>query len=140
MPSVIESWNTAQDNKHSMHAMFQELSAGNNRNNRNNRSNSNYLNSPAHVSSTKATMMRYLPSEPPPSPGIQTHYQHPPLSAPGEPNANFAPDFRGCLSCGDANQVFGSFPMKVAPPATIERLQHRNYNIKFNRPQPDLSQ
>ena len=128
---AVESWNATQDDKRSMRAMFQELSSNSTRNN--NRSNSHHLDSSSHVSSAEATMARYSPSETSPSPAIQTNYQHPASSAPDGPPSDYPPDFRGCLGCGGADHVFRSCPMR-RDPATLERF-HRNFNIKFNRPQ-----
>lgn len=89
-----------------------------------------HLESSTHVSSAKATMQQYAPTaEFPPNPAIQTNY----ATAPGAAVSDFAPDFRGCLGCGGSEHVFRSCPMQHDP-ATIERF-HRNFNIKFNRPE-----
>ena len=129
---AVDSWNSTQDDNHRMRKMFRELSATNNR------SSSHFTDSSTNVSSAEATMQRYSPAEPSPSPAIQTNYQHPASSAPGGPISDFPPDFRGCLGCGGAEHVFRSCPMK-SDPATIERF-HRNFNIKFNRPQQERPQ
>jgi hypothetical protein len=127
---AVESWSTLQDDKRNMRLMLQEMAPHNN--NRSNRSNSHHLDASANTSSAEETMQRYQRPEPSSNQSIQTNYQNP---APGGLVSDYASDFRGCLGCGGADHVFRSCPMK-SDPATKERF-HRNFNIKFNRPQMD---
>ena len=123
---AVDSWNSMQDDKRSMRALFRELSTSS-------RSSNHVTEVATHVSSAEATMQRYSNDELPPSPAIQTNYQHPaPSPAPSDRVSDYPPEFRGCLGCGGDEHVFRSCPMK-ADPDTIARF-HRNFNIKFNRP------
>jgi hypothetical protein len=138
---AVESWNSAQDDKQSMRDMMRELTNGHK-----NTSRSHVVEANAHVSSAEATMQRYsnLPPspivdrQPSPSTAIQTNHQIPSSPAPDELKSDFAPDFRGCLGCGGADHVFRSCAMK-SDPRTLDRF-HKNYNIKFNRPQRPAQQ
>ena len=122
---AVESWSSLQDDKRSMRAMFRELSTSN-------RTSSHFTESSSNVSSAEATMQRYTPDEPPATPAIQTNYQHPAPPSTSERVSDYPADFRGCLGCGGSEHVFRSCPMKNDP-VTIDRF-HRNFNIKFNRP------
>jgi hypothetical protein len=127
---AVESWTSLQEDKKSMRDMLRELSP-------HHRTSNHFLESSTNVSSAEATMERYAPENSHPNPFIQSNYQNPAIVPHETLVSDYAPDFRGCLGCGVADHVFRACPMKNDP-VTITRF-HRNFNIKFNRPQRDPS-